>query len=173
MAIGDKSDTTLATFLGRAPDQVAYVVHDLEAAVHEFGRKMGISRWSGWVYDEYLPRKTYRGQPATWVSRVAIPEYGPSLEIIAAEGDSIFSDFLDARGPGLHHIGYFVPSLAEAAEALEKQGMVQVQSGGGHGVDGDGEFTFFDLTGTFGSYLELIEPPQKRFPPHFTIETRR
>ena len=148
-------------------------MRDFEPAVHDFGRQAGSPAGpAGSTTSTILPRRTYRGEPATWVSTVAIPEYGPSLEIIAAEGGpSVFQRVPDARGPGLHHIGYFVPSLAEAVSALTNEGLVEVQTGGGHGVEGDGSFTFFDLTETFGSYLELIEPPQKRFGPHFTIET--
>ena len=96
MAIGDKSDITLASFLGRAPDQVAYVVNDFEPAVHEFGRRFGIRSWKGWVYDEaYTPTRWYRGEDEAWTSRVAIPEYGPQLEIIVGEsGRSVFTEFL-------------------------------------------------------------------------------
>ena len=137
----------------------------------EFSRLFGISSWSGWTYDlDYLPQRTYRGKPATWVSKVAIPAYGPSMEIIVSGGGpSVFSEFLEAHGPGLHHIGFFVPSMAEACAAMAAEGHEPVETGGGHGVEGDGEFVVFDLTDTFGSYLELIEPPALRYPPHFTI----
>lgn len=173
MSIGDKSDITLASFLGRAPDQVGYVVHDFDGAVQEFGRRMGIRRWKGWVYDAaYCPQRWFRGKDEAWSSKVAIPEYGPQLEIIVGlEGESVFSEFLDARGPGLHHIGYFVPSLDEAIASLEAQGFEVVQRGGGHGVEGDGQFCFFDFTDVVGSYLELIEPPAKRYGPQFEIDT--
>jgi hypothetical protein len=173
MPLGDSSDVTPQSFLNRPPDQVAYVVRDLESAVHEFGAALGISRWFGYIYDlDYLPRRTYRGDDASWISRVAVPAYGPSLEIIASEGGpSVFSEFLEARGPGLHHLGYFVPSLDEAVAIFANAGLPVVQSGGGHGVDGDGQFAFVDMTGTFGSYVELIEPPARRHAPHFEIRT--
>ncbi len=168
---GDQSDTTLVPMPGRAPDQVAYVVRDLEEGVRDLGRRLGVSRWLGWRYTaSYLPHRVFRGEPGDFESHGVIPEYGPSLEIIAPlSGRSVFSEFLDAHGPGLHHLGYFVPSLAEERERLVALGLQEVQYGGGHGMDGDGQISFFEMVGDAGSYLELIEPPRRRFPPHFEL----
>ena len=59
---GDQTDTVLLPFACRPPDQVAYVVRDLEAGVREMGRIFGIRRWVGWRYTaSYLPRRKFRG----------------------------------------------------------------------------------------------------------------
>jgi methylmalonyl-CoA/ethylmalonyl-CoA epimerase len=168
---GDRTDTVLAPVTGRPPDQVAYVVADLEEGVRRLGPRLGVSRWLGWRYTaDYLPQRIFRGQPGDFESHGVIPEYGPSLEIIAPLGGrSVFTEFLDAHGPGLHHLGYFVPSVDAERERLVAQGLSEVQYGGGHGMDGDGRISFFETLDCAVSYIELIEPPRRRYPPHFEI----
>jgi glyoxalase/bleomycin resistance protein/dioxygenase superfamily protein len=168
---GDRTDTAPVPMPGRPPDQVAYVVRDLEEGVWRLGRQFGVSRWLGWRYTaDYLPQRVFRGQPGDFESHGVIPEYGPSLEIIAPlSGRSVFTEFLEAHGPGLHHLGYFVPSLDDERERLVARGLSEVQYGGGHGMDGDGKISFFETLDGAASYLELIEPPRRRFPPHFEI----
>lgn len=166
---GDSSDVSAASFVNRPPDQVAYVVRDLEPAVKSFAENMGIPDWVGWDYHgDYLPNRFYDGQPAEYRSIVAIPLYGPQVEIIQPiDGPSVFTTFLEERGPGLHHIGYFVPSMQEVRDWYAARGITEKMSGNGQGVDGDGEFTYFDTYDEFGSYIEFIEVPQRRYDPHF------
>lgn len=157
--------------LGRTPDQVAYVVPELHAAVERMARVLGIAEWNVWDYDgEYVPTRSYLGEPADYRSIVAMPSSGPALEIIQPiTGPSIYTTFLEERGAGLHHVGYYVPSLADARAHFAALGLVEVLSGGGHGVDGDGAYAFFDLRDVVGSYVEAIEAPARRHPPHERI----
>ena len=170
--IGDRSDTELRPAAGRAPDQICYIVEDLEKGVRTIGQRLGIKRWLGWTYDAaYLPKRVFRGQPGNFESHGVIAEFGPSVEIVAPlSGDSVFSEFLAAHGPGLHHLGYFVPSVADERARLNALGLHEVQYGGGHGINGDGHISFFESTDGTGPYLEFIEPPEKRYPNHFIIE---
>src|SRR5260370_20264947 len=125
---GDRTDTTLAPVTGRPPDQVAYVVTDLDEGVRRLGPRLGVSRWLGWRYTAgYLPQRMFRDQPGDFESHGVIADYGPSLEIIAPLGGrSVFTEFLDAHGPGLHHLGYFVPSLDEERDRLTALGLPEV-----------------------------------------------
>ncbi len=36
-------------------------------------------------------------------------------------------------------------------------------------MDGDGRISFFETIDGAASYIELIEPPSRRYPPHFEI----
>jgi len=50
-------------------------------------------------------------------------EGGGSIEVIEPAGaDGFLQRFLDARGPGIHHVTFKVASLAEAAARAEAQG---------------------------------------------------
>lgn len=165
---GDKTDAIGASFVNRPPDQVAYVVPDMEAALEKYSKLFGISDWVGWDYTgDYLPNRFYDGKPAEYRSLAAVPAYGPKVEIIQPiDGPSVFTTFLEDRGPGLHHLGWFVPSMQEVRDWFAQRGITEIMSGGGHGVEGDGEFTYFDTYELLGSYAEFIEVPAKRYEPH-------
>jgi methylmalonyl-CoA/ethylmalonyl-CoA epimerase len=168
---GDQTDTVLRSFANRAPDQVGYVVPDLEAGVRDLGRMFGVRRWVGWRYSaDYLPKRNFRGRPGNFESHGVVAEFGPSLEIIAPlSGHSVFSEFLATSGPGLHHLGYFVASIEAERARMATLGLEEVQYGGGHGMDGDGHIAFYQPMAGVPTYIELIEPPKRRYPPHFEI----
>ena len=168
---GDQTDTVLRPFAGRPPDQVAYVVHDLEAGVQEMGRMFGVRRWVGWRYTaDYLPMRWFRGAAGDFESHGVVAEFGPSLEIIAPlSGRSVFTEFLDQCGPGLHHLGYFVQSIEAERARMAALGLQEIQYGGGHGMDGDGHIVYYQAQAGRPTFIELIEPPKRRFPPHFEI----
>lgn len=167
---GDQTDTVLRPFAARAPDQVCYVVPDLNAGVRELGRLFGVHRWVGWRYaDGYLPKRRFRGSPGDFETHGVVAEFGPSLEIVAPlSGRSVFSEFLTKSPPGLHHLGYFVASIETERARMATLGLEEVQYGGGHGMDGDGHIAFYQPSG-LATYIELIEPPKRRHPPHFEI----
>jgi methylmalonyl-CoA/ethylmalonyl-CoA epimerase len=173
---GDSSDTTRVDYLDRAPDQTAYVVPDLQEGIDRFADLLGITEWVGWDYDEnYLPNKTYGGQPSDYRSIALVPTFGPRIEMIQPlVGPSVFTTFLEDRpNGGVHHLGYFVPSLAPVRERFARLGVPEIMNGGGHGVDGDGEFCYFDTYESIGTYLEFIEPPKRRHPPQSTMRPQR
>lgn len=168
---GDQTDTVLRAFANRAPDQVGYVVRDLEQGVRELGPVFGVKRWVGWSYTkDYLPKRRFRGAPGDFESHGVVAEFGPTLEIIAPlSGTSVFTEFLESSGPGLHHLGYFVTSIEEERARLAALGLEAVQYGGGHGMDGDGHIAFYQPMKGITTYIELIEPPKRRYPQHFEI----
>ncbi len=49
---------------------------------------------------------TYRGRPADFVAHISFSYAGDTqLELIApVTGESVYTEFLDRAGPGLHHI---------------------------------------------------------------------
>lgn len=137
-----------ARLMGRVPDQVAFVTHDLEGAAQFLDRAFGLGPWDGYEYTaSYLPKRIFRGMPGTFTSRSIGCRAQPHVEVIQPlEGPSIFLEHLDRHGPGLHHVAYFIESLEAVRKHMTSLGFVEVQSGGGHGVDGDGEFAFFEIS---------------------------
>lgn len=165
-------DSKVADLFGRAPDQVSWVVEDLEDSLSLLSSAMGADDWVGWNYSKtYTPFQEYRGEPGSFASRVAVCGSSPQLEVVEPDltaGPSIFTDYLKERGPGLHHVGWLVPSCDEAVRDLQDRGFELVLRAGRHGVDGDGLSAFFYLGEKLCSYIELTEPPARRRPPHFT-----
>jgi methylmalonyl-CoA/ethylmalonyl-CoA epimerase len=116
--VGDVAGTELAK---PTIHQVATIVRDLDRTVARLQKTMG---WGPWDVYEYVPGRlrelTVRGRPAefTWIgAEVAI---GPELYVEVLQPTSpsgIFHEWLTAHGEGMHHVGYWAPTI-EAAERL-------------------------------------------------------
>lgn len=53
-----------------------------------------------------------------------------AMELIQpVEGETIYSRYLQERGPGLHHLGFLVMDLAASARQLESEGCVPLLEG--------------------------------------------
>ena len=160
---------TTPEFFGRQPDQTGYVVDDLERAVELWSTDFGLSPWSGYQYDSsYVPRRTFRGEPQIdSITRNAVWGAGKIGLIQPVQGESLFSETLRDRGPGIHHVAYFVKNIEEGRAWLLSRGYDEVMNGGGHGLDGDGEYAYFAAESGLGCYLQLVQPPARRAEPHF------
>jgi len=97
--------------------QVALVVNDLEKSMREYTETMG---WEPWNIYEYKPPRIHdilvRGNPQefTWIG-AETPVGSTYVELLQPlEGPSIFRQFIDQRGEGLHHIGYWAKTMDEA-----------------------------------------------------------
>jgi len=97
--------------------QVALVVNDLEKSMREYTETMG---WGPWNIYEYKPPRIHdilvRGKPQefTWIG-AETPVGSTYVELLQPlEGPSIFRQFIDQRGEGLHHIGYWAKTMDEA-----------------------------------------------------------
>lgn len=145
-------------------DQVGFVVPDLDAAMADFSVNLGIGPWAVWDYvPPFLPRRELRGRPGTFSMRAGFAGVGPQIELIEPlDGPSLWHEFLAGRGRGIHHLAFYVPSFEEAAAELRQLGAELLMWGGGHGLDGDGRFGYFDTERRFGFVLEAIERPARR-----------
>jgi catechol 2,3-dioxygenase-like lactoylglutathione lyase family enzyme len=165
---GTPSPTTiLGRMTGGTFDQIGIVVPDLDAAMADFTRKLGLGPWAIWDYvPPFLPRREFHGRPGTFSMRAGFAGTGPQVELIEPlEGPSVWHEFLATRGRGIHHLAFFVPSFEQAAAELRQLGAGLLMSGGGHGLDGDGIFGYFDTEPWFGFVVEAIQHPARRPPP--------
>jgi catechol 2,3-dioxygenase-like lactoylglutathione lyase family enzyme len=154
---------------GRVPDQIGILVADLDEATRAYSERWGLGPWQGWRYGpDTVPRLTYRGGPGAYTLRLAIAGSGPMVELIeSVEGPSIYEEWLERHGPGLHHLGFWVESIDEAIAEMEAAGFPPLQTGAGYGARGDGAFAYFDTEGALGVILEAIEPTSERRAPDF------
>jgi catechol 2,3-dioxygenase-like lactoylglutathione lyase family enzyme len=162
--MGDRSvDEPRLLPAGEPPTgQVAFVVPDLDAAVARWVR-LGIGPWNIWTFDDRrMTRAVYHGEPSAFAARAALCSIGPlTYELIESlRGPNIYEDFLDRRGPGVHHLGYYVDDIDGAIAAMDVKGYRMVQAGWGFGADGDGAFAYFDTVDDFGCYYEAIQGPR-------------
>nr|WP_049907656.1 VOC family protein [Haloferax elongans] len=76
------------------------------------------------------------------------------LELIApVEGESFLTDYLDANGPGLHHVTLEVVDIDAAIEALEDAGERVV----GHSVEDGWTEAFVSPQNPTGALFQLME----------------
>jgi methylmalonyl-CoA/ethylmalonyl-CoA epimerase len=129
-------------------DQVGMVVRDAQAAAEHMHRLLGFGpfRVIEWPIEGIDPQATYRGTPGDFRIRVAFAQVGATqLELVEpVEGASIWSEFLESHGPGLHHVRITVPNFEETAAALEAFGIKQVCSGTGFHVGS--KWAYFDTS---------------------------
>jgi methylmalonyl-CoA/ethylmalonyl-CoA epimerase len=167
--LSDKLQKQLPPPLKDIPvSQIGILVPDLAA---------GVAMWSGNLGDDWpiyafgpgnVPFLRYRGEQATFSMRVALSSGSPQIELIEPEnGPSIYHDWIEGHGYGVHHLGFHITDSDIADTVVRNMrlaGYEPVQEGAGFGAAGDGSFAYFDLTATLGVYLEVIAVPQRRRP---------
>ena len=155
-------------FLRDGVAQVGLVVRDLDRTVECYWRQFGIGPWHFYTYRRPLVKQmTYRGQPADYAMRIALAWIGPlRIELIEmAGGDSVYADFVQEHGYGVHHFGVLVDDMDAALAQAAAAGLAMTMDGAGFGRDGDGHYAYLDTEEDLGTTLELIARPRGRIPP--------
>lgn len=124
--------------------------------------------WKIWTYGpNMVSDMTYNGQPSTHSMILAMSGTNPQIELIEAlDGPSIYHDWINSHGYGLHHLGLYIDDVAAMIPRMEQANFAMVQSGRAMGADGSGAYAYFDTTELLGFYLEAIEVPTVRREPH-------
>src|SRR5689334_11832124 len=121
--------------LDQTPVQIAWVTRDLDATERALTGLMGAGNWTRLPGIHFAPETcTYRGQPADFIADISLSYAGDmQLELIApVSGDSIYTEFLDTVGAGLHHVCMEAPDEAAfdaALRASEERDAPVVQQG--------------------------------------------
>ena len=155
-------------FLKNGVAQVAIIVEDLDKAVEYYWKLFGIGPWHFYTYGRPLVKKmTYHGKPSEYKMRVALSYLGPTrIELIEmVEGDTVYADFVQEHGYGVHHFGVLVDNMGQAIAEAEAAGLTMTMDGAGFGRDGDGHYAYLDTEDKLGVTIELIERPKGRVLP--------
>ena len=144
----------------QTPVQIAWVTTDLDATENALTTLLGAKKWVRVPDVHFGPDMcTYRGRPADFVAHISFSYAGDTqLELIApATGDSVYSEFLDRAGPGLHHICVAVDDVTEAVSGAEV-----VQRGV---MPGGMEFAYVSAEAAGVPYIEMahISPDIQTF----------
>jgi catechol 2,3-dioxygenase-like lactoylglutathione lyase family enzyme len=142
------------------PSQIGILVRDVGEAVARYEALFGPQEW---IRVDNGPHNLhglhYKGEPADYSMRLALTGSDPQLELQQPlEGPSIFAEWLERRGEGLHHVGVLVESLDDTIAAMAAAGYPCLQHGYGFGADGSGGFAYFDTEAALGYLVEAIEP---------------
>lgn len=158
-----KGDTTRKLIL-KEINQVSVVVSDLAKSMERYWTTFGIGPFYIYTFQPpVITDMTVRGKPAEHSMKVALAQTGAiQLELIQPlGGESIYKEFLNEKGEGIHHLGCVVDNLDEAIATTENQGISVIQSGRFPG----GGYAYLDTERTLGTILELVQMPPEMPPP--------
>ena len=139
--------------LPQQPDQVGIVVGDMDKAVQYYTTVLGMGPFRRFEFA--LPDGVMRGKKVSLKLKLAFASLG-SLEVELIEappGDNIYREFLEAKGEGLHHLGYHVPDIDSHLAALKQKGVGILFSGKTERVS----FAYLDTADPGGVIFELIQ----------------
>lgn len=126
-------------------DQIGIVVKDLEKTMKFCEKIFGIMPFSTMERDlGYAKLKT----GFFWLGNIQI-------ELIqVVKGKTIHSEFLEEKGEGIHHLGFFVKDIEKELNRLKKEDIGVLERGEVFGV---AKFAYLDTEKTLGFILELIQ----------------
>ncbi|MES0884395.1 VOC family protein [Roseibium sp. SCP14] len=154
------SDETLSnTYLGNVVE-LAIVTGDHRKTMEGLVR-LGIGPWAVYTFSpENVTDQTYQGEPAEFAIKVCFAKSGNMIWELMEPlwGPSIFKDFLDEFGEGLHHVAYDCEDRPweERIAELERRGFKMVQSGKWNGKNA---FAFFETTEATSTIFETYHFP--------------
>lgn len=148
--------------------QIAHVVRDAEKAMRDYYDGMGIGPWEVYELKPPLLRESYvRGRESDHTYLLALATFNNmQYELIQPlTGRSIYDEFLEEHGEGLHHVKFYFDDCAAAIAGYNEKGFEVIQSGK---IDDD-EFYYLDTDKSMGIIVELgnagkIRPPERVFP---------
>ena len=108
-------------------NHIGIVVKDINKAV-QYYESLGFGPF-GHLQGIKVTERILYGKPAPDIRvEIRVAQAGPlPIELIQpVAGRSVWQDFLEAKGEGIHHLGIVVNDLDKEAAKLEKQGFEEV-----------------------------------------------
>ena len=142
----------------QTPVQIAWVTRDLDATEKALTTLLGAKKWIRMPGVHFGPDAcTYRGGPADFVADISLSYAGETqLELIApVQGESIYTEFLDSAGPGLHHVCIEVDDVERA---VTERAAEVVQRGV---MPGGMEFAYVTAQDAGVPYIEIAYIPSE------------
>lgn len=128
-------------------DHVGIAVDDLDAAVERYRRTFGVE-------PAHRERMVEQG-----VEEVLFAVGDSFIQLLGALGPQTpVGRFLERRGPGLHHVGYRVDSVAEVLGHLRSEGLRLIDEEPRPGSRGT-TIAFVHPAGMGGVLVELVQAP--------------
>ena len=155
------SDSGPAKFTVTNIPYVGIICKDVQKTIEAYWNILGIGPWSIFEYGSpEVADLKYRGKPGWGRFKVAVAQTEPiGIELIEPlEGNSIYTDWLDEHGEGLHHLSIVVEDMdiMGVEKELAHQGFPSIQSG--H-LGPDDYFSYFDMRLPLSSIIKVCSNP--------------
>lgn len=148
-----------------APIQIGILVNDLEPTLTRLEKDFGIGPWRIAEYPPHgeSPYMEYHGKPGNFSAKFCFFKFqNIELEIIQPlSGDTIWQDWIDKHGPGIHHIKFLVDNHADAEQYLNDKGYKIYQQGASVGPNKGKVWAFYDTYDSIGFDIEIMNRLKK------------
>jgi catechol 2,3-dioxygenase-like lactoylglutathione lyase family enzyme len=137
--------------------QIAWVTTDLDATESFLSASFGVRKWTRIPGVEFGPEScSYRGEPADFVADISLSYLGDmQLELIRpVRGISIYTEFLERGGQGLHHVCFEPDDFDAAVAQAQAQDVPVLQRGS---MAGGMRFAYLGGAQAGVPYTELAE----------------
>jgi methylmalonyl-CoA/ethylmalonyl-CoA epimerase len=139
--------------------QIGIVVADVDKSARYLSEIFGIGPFRKIDFppaDRPEVQRYYYGEPGDFTARLAFANAGPvELELIQpVSGKSIWRDFLEQHGEGIHHIRFNVADAGEASAYLAGKGIEPAQWGSG--LRPGTTWKYFSTEHLIGFCIEII-----------------
>jgi len=144
--------------------QVCVVVKDLQKTMERYWNLCGIGPWQ--IYTLVSTNGAVRGKPESYSMKAAAAMIGDvTWELIQPlAGPSVYKEFLEEKGEGLHHVAVVVDDFDKAVSTLGS-----LMDGTIHGI----KMAYLDTEKELGAIFEvadsldmdLLPPPEATYPP--------
>lgn len=133
--------------------QLGYVVGDIEQACKHYESVFATDPFSP-VVEVDMDGVLLRGEPVATTIKVAFVQSGDvQIEFIQpVAGENVYTEFLETRGDGIHHLGYRVEDMVAAKAALTQR-LGEPVFARDMGIM---EFAYFDASQVGGLMIELL-----------------
>jgi len=133
--------------------QIGILTKDVEKTAKMLEKYFGVGPFKFIVTD--YKNKMYRGKPEDFRLKIGLVDIGPiQIELMQPlGGESVWKEFLEKKGYGLHHIGLEVDSMKDKVNEFEEMGLKIIQSGEREAVS----WAYLDTEDKLGVTFELIE----------------
>lgn len=140
--------------------QLGFVVKDLDKTKKEVAQFLDVPIPPSVYSGEFNTTQTeYKGKLSPETSCHMCFFYFGNLQVEFIQPDnncpSVWTDFLNEKGEGMHHIAFGVKDLPAHIESLEKKGFEMQQKG--EYRKGNGRYAYFDASKSLKMFFELLE----------------
>jgi methylmalonyl-CoA/ethylmalonyl-CoA epimerase len=140
----------------------ALVVKDMDKAIKYF-EALGVGPFPPFLGGPGMAftGKTVREKPSDYDMDLRLARGdmgGMGLELIQPlKGRSVYGEFLEKKGEGIHHLAFGVDDLDAEIADMEKRGFKVIQTG----AFGTAKFAYFESEKPGGMLIELCQAPKK------------
>lgn len=142
------------------PIQIGMLVRDLEEYLDRLDKVLGMGPFR--IVD-YPPAgeemfREYRGKQGNFKAKFCFYHLGNiELELIQPlEGESVWEEFLEKHGPGLHHLKFLVPEFEGIKQYMSANGYDISQQGDAVGINKGRIWAYYNTYEDIGFDVEIM-----------------